>query len=286
MMSATDYEKIEAPSDERIKELVQKHNMIIFTCSYYNDTNDLRLHQCLKTLRDPIYGSTNIPIVVVDGSPPDVHELLRSTSGAIVRKEQKTYGKGKGGALREAAMVASTLPGVLESTLLCWQEAEKSDMNRCWVKEVLAQCETSDDVICPAREENCFRHSYPIEQYHSECYGNYYLNAIMKRETEKIDDSYLVSCIDWHFGPFAFRNHLLNLWLDYKGTSYDAQLIPIVAAIRRGHQVNGSIKVTFKLDKKMKLQEEGCLDFIEKRLHQLNDLDPKVKQFWKDPLYF
>lgn len=290
MTATIAYGKMEVPSDVKIKELVQKHNMVIFTCSYYNDTNDLRLHQCLQTLRD---GATddNIPIVVVDGSPPEVHELLKSCTGAIVRREQKTYGKGKGGALREAAMVASSLPGVVESTLLCWQEAEKSDMNRCWVKEVLTQCESSDDVICPTREDGCFRRSYPIEQYHSENYGNYYLNAIMKEELDNKNSSKntsqqsTVRSIDWHFGPFAFRRSLLNLWMEYKGTSYDAQLIPIVAAIRKGHQVNATIEVTFELDKKMKMQEEGSIEFIEKRLYQLNDLDPKVKQFWKDPLY-
>jgi hypothetical protein len=282
-MSPANLEKIEPPSDEKIQELVHKQNMIIFTCTFYSNTNDLRLHQCLKTLQDPLYGASTIPIVVVDGSPPEVHELLKSTTGAIVRKEQKTYGKGKGGALREAAMVASSLPGSTESTLLCWQEAEKSDMMRCWVEEVLAQSQSSDDIICPAREDGCFLQSYPIEQYHSESYGNYYLNTIMREELEGRDNT--CSGIDWHFGPFAFRRSLLNLWMEYKGTSYDAQLIPIVAAIRKGHRVNSNVAVTFELDERMKRQEEGSLDFIEKRLHQLNDLDPKVKQFWKDPLY-
>lgn len=126
--------------------------------------------------------------------------------------------------------------------------------------------------------------SYPIEQYHSEMYGNYYLNCVMKNELEGTEQS--CGDIDWHFGPFAFRKKLLNLWLEYKGTSYDAQLIPIVAAIRKGGlMINTQITVSFKLEKEMKAQEEGNVDFIEKRIQQLNGLDPKVKQFWKDPLY-
>jgi len=282
-MIPTNLSPIEPPSDKKIKELVQKKNLIIFTCTYYSDTNDLRLQQCLRTLQDPNYGASTIPIVVVDGSPPEVHELIKSTTGAIVYEETKTYGNGKGGALREAAKIASSLPGSTDSTWLCWQEAEKSDMNRCWVEEVLAQCPSSDDVICPARDDVCFRNSYPIEQYHSESYGNCYLNCIMKGELE--GSEYSCADIDWHFGPFAFRRSLLNLWMEYKGTSYDAQLIPIVAAIRKGCQVNSSIEVTFGLDAIMKQQEQGDLNFIEKRLLQLNDLDPKVKQFWKDSLY-
>ncbi len=282
-MSPSNVQKIDPPSDQQIKEQVQRHNMIIFTCTYYSDTNDLRLHQCLKTLQDPRFGASNVPIVVVDGPPPAVHDLLKSTTGAIVRQEQKLYGSGKGGALREAAMVASSLPGVTEATWLCWQEAEKSDMNRCWVEEVLPKSRPNDEVICPTRENDCFQKSYPIEQYHSESYGNYYLNCIMKGELEQTENK--CDDIDWHFGPFALRRSLLNLWMEYKGTSYDAQLIPIVAAIRKGHQVNSSIDVTFELDADMKHQEEGSLDFIEKRLYQLNDLDPKVKQFWKLSLY-
>jgi len=135
-------------------------------------------------------------------------------------------------------------------------------MNRCWLDDVLAQCESSDDVMCPAREDGCFRNSYPIEQYHSESYGNYYLNCIMKGELEGSKHS--CANVDWHFGPFAFRRSLVDLWMEYKGTSYDAQLIPIVAAIRKGYQVNSSIEVTFGLDAMMKQQEQGDLNFIER----------------------
>jgi len=178
----------------------------------------------------------------------------------------------------------ASLPGVNDTTLLCWQEAEKSDMMRCWQEEILGQCHPSDDVVCPGRDDTCFKTSYPIEQYHSEMYGNYYLNCIMKNELEGDVEN---SCgdIDWHFGPFAFRKKLLNLWLEYKGTSYDAQLIPIVAAIRKGLRVNSQIDVSFNLEKEMKAQEQGNVEFIEKRIHQLNDLDPKVKKFWKEALY-
>lgn len=275
-------------TESSIEALVKKYNAIVFTCTYYSDPNDVRLHQCLKTLQDPKFGASVIPIVVVDGSPPDVHEMIKSSSNAIVYKESKMYGKGKGGALREALQMASLLPGANESTWLCWQEPEKSDMLRCWVNEVFSGSgvgvSSMDDVICPMRKKDCFQASYPIEQYHSETYGNYYLNGIMKEQLDKME--YKCDDIDWHFGPFALRKKTLYLWMEYKGTSYDAQVIPVVAAIRKQiYRINCSIQVSFKLDANMKQQEEGSLDFIEKRLHQLNDLDPKVKQFWKDPLY-
>ena len=155
-MTLGDTAKIEPPNNELISKMVKQKNAVIFTCTYYSDINDLRLDQCLKTLRC-IHGASSIPVVVVDGSPTDIHELIKTTTGAIVRREQKTYGNGKGGALREAAAVAASLPGVTETTWLCWQEAEKADMMRCWQEEVFGRSNPKDDVICPSREDNCFK---------------------------------------------------------------------------------------------------------------------------------
>jgi len=287
-----------SPQDQdRIKHLVKAKKLVVFTCTYYASTEDLRLHQCIETLNDPTYGSSTVATVVVDGSPREIHEYLkRACVNTIICKEEGRNGKGKGGALREAAAIAGSLPGVEDDTWLCWQEAEKSDMMRCWQTEVIHEENdallSNYDTICPKRNDVCFKKSYPIEQYHSESYGNYYMNCVMKGALKAVNDAKnekdpVIRCegIDWHFGPFAFRKKLLPLWLKYEGISYDAQLIPIVAVIRKGYAVNSSLEVNFLLDEKMKNQEEDNLDFIEKRLYQLNDLDPKLKQSWKDDLY-
>jgi len=266
--------------------------LVVFTCTYYTGTTDLRYQQCLETLQA---ASTNsIPIVVVDGSPSDdVHQGLSQT-GAIVCKE--TAGGGKGSALREAALnAAEKVPGVTEHTLLCWQEPEKTGMIRLW-KEILPQISHDSDVVVPRRDDECFKSSYPIEQYYSESYGNLYLDTVMKDAITKDPSGVMrvpasdaaiprgTSLIDWHFGPFAFRKAHLDLWSKYKGNSYDAQLVPIVCALRRGLVIS-SIGVKFHLDPKMREQEEGDVGFIEKRLNQLIDLDPKVKVAWTDAPY-
>ena len=79
-------------------------------------TSIISFRQCLWTLKDPCYGYSIIPIVVVDGSPMEVHNILKSISGGIVYREQKRFGKRKGGALREAAMASSSLPVTTVST--------------------------------------------------------------------------------------------------------------------------------------------------------------------------
>lgn len=260
--------------------LIEHKRAVIFTCTYYNDVRDLRFHQCISTIRHSQY----IPIVIVDGSPPEVHEALRNTD-ALVFRESDHFGNGKGGALREAAQIAASLPGVNSSTWLCWQEAEKSDMIRCWQDFLFStSVKDSDEIITPNRDDSNFKKSYPIEQYHSESYGNYYLNCVMRRALDE-NTSSGIGNIDWHFGPFAFRQKLVQLWTSYKGNSYDAQLVPIVHGIRKGYRINTDITVPFVLDEKMKQQEEGNIEFIEKRLNQLNSLDPRVKMAWSEEFY-
>ena len=273
--------------------------LIVFTCTYYPATTDLRYKQFLETLEAA--QKHELCIVVVDGSPDAVHEELKGTYGGkdgIVIVKQ-TYQGGKGAALREAADVATAGgQGAFEvgsETLLCWQEPEKTDQISHW-RKVLDAMTVADDVAVPRRTTKLFMQSYPIEQYHSETYGNLYLDTVMKNAIKQSDGNTMklpvadtptprgVSLIDWHFGPFAFRAKHIKLWSTYKGSSYDAQLIPIVHGIRRGLRVV-SVDVDFVLDERMREQEENNVDFIEKRLNQLNDLDPKVKASWTDEFY-
>ena len=295
-----------AKAAEPIQALVKDTGIVVFTCTYYRSKHDLRFQQCLKTIeRAQFYGQV---LVIVDGSPnEEVHEILCKQSNVIIQKEEQSGGKGV--QLRAAAEIASKLPGVTDKTLLCWQEPEKTDMIQCW-RHVRMQAQThddddddDDDVIVPYREPYCFQTFYPIEQYHSETYGNFYLDCVMKDalkedknarsprltdqglEQEMSKSKHKIPCIDWHFGPFCFRAKHIGLWTNYKtGYSYDAQLVPIVHAMRKGLVVS-SVMVPFQLDSNMKHQEEENFAFIEKRLNQLNDLDPKVKKAWTDEYY-
>ena len=275
--------------------------LVVFTCTYYPSTSDLRYVQFLETLQAA--KKYAVRIVVVDGSPDDVHQALRQAMTWLRRDwaviVRQTYQGGKGAALREAADIAAAggrgAFGVGDETLLCWQEAEKTDQIRHW-RHVLNSLAAVHDVVVPRREKRYFMDTYPIEQYHSETYGNLYLDTVMKDAIQRSDNDGMklpmvngptprgMSLIDWHFGPFAFRAKHLKLWSKYKGNSYDAQLVPIVHAIRRGLCVM-SVDVDFVLDERMREQEENNVDFIEKRLNQLNDLDPKVKASWTDDLY-
>lgn len=277
-----------AREEEEIKADIQNKGMVIFTVTWYGSPDDLRLRMCLNTIRE--CRERSIAVVVVDDSPSvDVRSALR-TSGAVVRR-QTVPGK-KGVALREAATIARRLPGVTSSTYLCWQEAEKTDMVRHWT-EILDDGKV--DVVVPFRNLESFRETYPIEQYHEEMFGNRYLDAIAARHlygpnSDPPPRSDFASDggaprLDWCFGPIGFRAGHAELWTEYRGgDSYDAQVVPLVHALRRGVRVS-SREIEYRAPSEMQAQEEGDIPFIEKRLGQLNDLCPKVKASWTQPFY-
>eukprot|EP00750_Incisomonas_marina_P033294 INCI9737.1.p1 GENE.INCI9737.1~~INCI9737.1.p1 ORF type:complete len:333 (+),score=58.22 INCI9737.1:133-1131(+) len=273
---------------------VPQSKLVVFTATWYPDVDQVRFRQAVHTLTALV--AHGLSVVVVDGSPDEeVRNLLRAT-GAVVQK-QTSQGK-KGAALREAAQLAATQEGVTDSTWLCWQEPEKTDMARHWAPALLAEGSQAHraEVAVPARNEESFRDTYPIEQFHSETYGNMYLDAVASEALQKAAgskggkenvmdvDEQILPPIDWHFGPFAFRAAHLQLWTHFDGEMYDAQVVPIVHAARKGLQV-ASVPVSFEASLHMKKQEEGNVAFIEKRLWQLNLLDPVVKQAWDDEFY-
>ena len=62
-------------------------NFVVFTCTYYPSTSDLRYVQFLETLQAAKKHA--VRIVVVDGSPDDVHKALKEgydgRDGAVLR---------------------------------------------------------------------------------------------------------------------------------------------------------------------------------------------------------
>lgn len=215
---------------------VPASELVVFTATRYPDIDDVRCRQSIETLSN--LRSRGITTVVVDSSPQQqIRDLLAST-GALVYK-QSVAGK-KGAALREGADIAAHLPGVTPQTWLCWQEPEKSDMFRHWPNALLRNSQTADaDVVVPYRDDQNFQETYdvcvnaqlfpaimlyvvccdgpryPIEQYHSETYGNMYLDAVARDALRASNTE--VPAIDWHFGPFAFRAKHVQLWTKFDG---------------------------------------------------------------------
>jgi len=109
----------------------------------------------------------------------------------------------------------------------------------------------------------------------SESYANLYMCLAAK----KLGSFETSPPTDWHFGPFAFRAQHVEFWLNETGELWDAQCVPIVIAVKAGLHVT-SVEVDFVAPPEMKDEEEGDLDFVEKRLMQINYLDPRIKAAW------
>ena len=243
---------------------------VIFTCTFYTSEADVRLACCLKFLGQ--CRAHELDVVVVDASPSEaIRAKMKEAHPAAEVVKQTAQGR-KGAALREAlGLAAARAAG--DAAWLCWQEPEKDAMVPLWAACLGAASGRALDVVVPRRRADLFRDTYPVEQYHSESFANALLTAAA-------GDAGFDADLDWHFGPFGLKKRHAHLWLANDGELWDAQVLPIVHALKNGLAVGG-VEVPFIAPLAMKAQEEGIFVFVEKRLMQINFLDPKVVAAFK-----
>ena len=79
----------------------------------------------------------------------------------------------------------------------------------------------------------------------------------MEEHSSETTNNTILPGFDWHFGPFAFQAKQVELWTKYSdGDMYDAQLVPIVHAFRKGLKVC-SVFCNYQHPKEMKDEEQG-----------------------------
>jgi len=264
-------------SAEVREEISQK--IVVVTTTYYPDISDIRFNLAIDLCK--LANKNNIHLIIVDDSPNhnQVATQFLQTGGYIhVYQQDKEKFIGKGGALRQSIAMAVTLlrennndrGDALNKSVICFTEPEKVDLlnHIHLIAKPILDGET--DVVIPKRNDELFKQTYPIEQYHSESFGNYHFNLLAKQLPAKGFQSEGAKSIDWLFGPFALKASLSRSWLMYEGSSWDAQIIPYVRGVRDNNWRITSVIVDFKHPKVMKEQEEGSSAFTKKRLLQLN----------------
>ena len=124
--------------------------------------------------------------------------------------------------------------------------------------------------MIPSRNSALFQSTYPLEQWHSESFGNASANIGSRAAG--------MGAFDWFFGPFAFRADLSEFWLQCTAELWDAQMVPIL----RAHAAKGArvtaVEVPYAHPPEQKRAEEGSGVWAEKRLQQLQYLLPLLKQ--------
>ena len=253
--------------------------IVVVTTTYYPDISDIRFNLAIDLCK--LANTNKIHLIIVDDSPNhnQVATKFLQTGGYIhLYQQDKEKFIGKGGALRQSIAMAATLirennndrGDALNNAVICFTEPEKVDLlNHVHLiaKPIL---DGEVDVVIPKRNDELFKQTYPIEQYHSESFGNYHFNLLANQLPAKGFQLEGAKSIDWLFGPFALKASLSRSWLTYLGTSWDAQIIPYVRGVRDNNWRITSVVVDFRHPKVMKEQEEGSSAFTKKRLMQLN----------------
>lgn len=268
--------------------------LIVVAPTFYGNINDTRYLLGLEACRKA--AEHEISLLLVDASPlPDVAQGLRqagqTTDGRhFVQVIPQTWKGKKGVALKEGIQWAvddllkkhQTGDGnsnkdppteTVVVSVIAFQELEKVDMFRHY-PNLLQHMQTSGShIVVPRRSDGVFKDTYPIEQYHSEQFANKLLDSLGR-------DIGMPS-IDWTIGPVMFRSEQAHHWLDYDGKMWDAQLVPMVEAHLHGAKVS-SMECDYRHPVEMKDQEQGQVEWNEKRLYQINVLLDTVGKRMKD----
>ena len=122
--------------------------------------------------------------------------------------------------------------------------------------------------------------TYPLEQFHSESFGN------LVAHNYAVAGGLLPASqqpVDWFFGPLAFERSQATHFLEYTGTLWDAQIVPMIKAAWTAKDFEmastlTSVDVDFAYPPEQLKLEEATVEYSEKRLMQLNVILPVLRK--------
>lgn len=156
------------------------------------------------------------------------------------------------------------------SGIVAFQEAEKGNLLADYAALVAPIALGEADIVVPMRTREAWL-SLPVEQMHSESFGNLHV-ANLLRERSLCSD-----CLDWFFGPICFSHHMAVHWLAYDGPQWDAQIVPALRALASGARVVGVAARGYLHPPVQKELEQGKLAWSSKRLLQLRLVVDKIQ---------
>lgn len=240
-------------------------DIVVVTATFYGEKTDLdvRLPLAVATIRAAAV--QRLPIVVVDGSPDPEVRLALDRAGAVVILQKEL---GFGPAVRQA--IAAGRDMVQADGFVCWQEPEKMNYVRLLHRLAAAGQRRDAAVVVPERTETSWK-TYPVEQWHQERFTNLYLKIISGGRL----------AFDFTHGPKLFRAYAVNLVLEYDGKAWDAHMVPVVRAVKRGLRVI-SVPVGYQYPRVQRRAEEGSPFWCKKRLTQLQAVISALEQEWNE----
>ena len=231
----------------------------------YNSIEDSRFKLLKKTIRNASNHSYITKVIVVDSSHDKVYNYLKELDSKIILLDQKDKTMLKGGSIREG--IKYVVDNFTKDSVICFQEPEKENMIYHY-RNILEKYNIIKSFICVTQRTRSSFDTYPIEQVYSENFMNKYISKLANKT------------LDWSAGPVLFTSDKADYWLNFNGKLWDAQIIPLVEAIKSDEVILKSV-VCFQYPPEQKKKEEGNLFFIEKRRYQLNYMVDSVIEYLK-----
>ncbi len=232
----------------------------IFTTTLYPDPSNWRAKCAIETARKAF--QLDVPFVTVDStSHAEFLDALKN-EGAIILQDES--GGKPFGACRRQALRYIIAQGLAQNFF--WMEPEKTSMLDDLHQIFRPIVQNDADMVTPNRIR--LFETYPIEQAHSESYGN----LVFQIATGKAWDIFA--------GPVAFNAAAAAIFLKYnedgipRDDRWDSTIIPRIeiAATLRGR----SVDTQYAHPPKQTQAEASNPVFVKKRLEQLNNLCPMI----------
>lgn len=229
----------------------------------YKTINDLRYKLFLRTLKVIKVHMYIKKVIIVDTSSKEVRrEMKKLEDDRIEIIEQENDGLLKGAAIREG--IKYTIGKYGRDIVLGFQEPEKDSMIYHY-RDIINDNKHKDKWICNPKRLNMTWETYPKEQYYSENFMNNYLKMLTGLD------------IDFSFGPVVMNGYAANYFLEYEGKLWDAQIVPIYRAYKKGLEIS-EYKVPFMYPHEQKNEEENNMFYIRKRKYQMDYMIEKMEE--------
>lgn len=227
-------------------------NVRVVTTTLSKNPDDLRVALAIRTI-NAVKAMTGNPMIVIDGSPEPVKDLLRSAGADVVDEDptNKTMGDS-----RRQAVYWGEMAG---SDIIIWMEPEKYPLVPFLPQLVAPVMNGEFDLVIPRRRS---LRSYPAYQMAKELEGNHEVASMTGRPD-----------LDLWSGPRIMNRKAATLFTHYRGQfgdRWESIFIPVVETLSMGLRV-GSVTVDYVHPPEQTAAESGP-EFDQKRDVQLNVL--------------
>jgi hypothetical protein len=238
--------------------------VVLISASMYASVDDPRFGFATRTCA--ACASLALHFVICDDSPQQrVRDRLNELGKGYVHAFKMSGPGKKGQALRDALSRALEL--FPHAKAVAFFEMEKADFVRHAEDCCAPIVKGTHDLVTPSRARDLFQSTYALEQFHSESFGNAYINLEWRKAQKRAPD------LDWLFGPICFSAQYAHYYTRCEAEIWDAQIIPAIEAFRDGARWTS---VTVAYAHMQKHDEEGSTDMCGKRLLQVNFMTDKL----------